>query len=520
MVRYLREFTSVTLSCLLLSIISLYVFDLDGINRQHSVLPKQLQPFRPLPIRLANSLGYLLDRFHLLPIILPLDEKKLIHTACSQAQTSALVLFEGYSTNNIPKCPLLDDNNDVEWRVGFKKLLHALEKDSSLTLFGRYFASQQIGDALKRRALVQYYWLIHHEWKKEIIKAPIFIVGLPRTGTTFLQELLGQDESLRTTKMWELMEPVPPPPSPSDARISTSVMNRISQVQWNLDQYKRLAPGLDAWHPIHSLRPEECILTLASTFDSQQYSATYPVKSYNEWLHSHKNHTYAMNWHKKILQTLQSSVTSSYPNETKRQWVLKTPYYLPLLDDIRKTYPDALIIHTHRNPEEVLASSASVHAKTFGIVSDDINLKQIGQEQINMQKIFLSKAMNSRKKWAIEKNNNNKQYQNKNFNVIDVHLKDLQQDTIKEIKNIFNTLLGRKLTDASEALMKKWLKLNKRNKHGTHTFNKKDFHIQVDNDELFKEYKKQFQTSNADDNSNNEIDIGEDSNDRKQRSEL
>jgi len=109
------------------------------------------------------------------------------------------------------------------------------------------------------------------------------------------------------------------------------VMNRISNVQWNLDQYKRLAPGLDAWHPIHSERPEECILTLASTFDSQQYSATYPVKSYDQWLLEHKHHSYAMSWHKQVLQTIQSG---RMEQETKKQWVLKTPYYLALLDDI------------------------------------------------------------------------------------------------------------------------------------------------------------------------------------------
>lgn len=501
MVSCLRKLTLSTLTFLILSISSLYFFDLDGIQSQHSSIPPQLRPFRPIPIRFANAFGYLLQKFNLLHNLLPLTEQKLINNACKQAQKIAVSSFHEYDQTTIPSCPLLDDNNNIEWRIGLQTLLKSLEVDGSLTLFGRYFASQQIGDALKRRASVQYYWKIKNNsnWKKERIKQPIFIVGLPRTGTTFLQELLGQDIHLRTTKMWELMEPVPPPPSPSDevSYSRKSVLDRIAQVQWNLDQYKRLAPGLDAWHPVHSMRPEECILTLASTFDSQQYSATYPVNSYNEWIHNHNNHTYAMEWHKNILQTLQSSVTLSYPKETKTQWVLKTPYFLTLLDDIRSTYPDALIIHTHRNPEQVLASAASVHTKTFGIVSDNINLKRIGQEQIEMQRIFLSKAMKTREKWTREKEKYGFPDVKTGFNVIDVHLRDLQEDTIGQVRGIFNDLLGRELTVEGEKLMKNWLKVNKREKHGRHQFKKDDFGIDVKGDLFFEKYAKQFQSKNA-----------------------
>ena len=105
-----------------------------------------------------------------------------------------------------------DDNQEEhteEWRVGLRVLLDSLESDAHLNLFGRYFASQQIGDALKRRAAIQKYWKSSSNlsWSMEIISRPIFIVGLPRTGTTFLQELLSQDTTLRTLKMWELMEP-------------------------------------------------------------------------------------------------------------------------------------------------------------------------------------------------------------------------------------------------------------------------------------------------------------------------
>ena len=173
--------------------------------------------------------------------------------------------------------------------------------------------------------------------------------------------------------------------------------------------------------------------------------------------------------------------------------VLKTPYYLALLDDIRATYPDALIIHTHRNPDQVLGSAASVHTKTFGIVSDDINLHTIGQEQVELQRAFLTKAMATRKKWKQQKIDTKT-----GFNVIDIHLQDLQQDTIGTVRQIFTKLLQRDLTKEGEEKMQQWLVKNKRDKHGRHKFSMKDFNIDyVKDDTFFQEYASFFNTKDA-----------------------
>ena len=166
---------------------------------------------------------------------------------------------------------------------------------------------------------------------------------------------------------------------------------------------------------------------------------------------------------------------------------------MALLDDIRATYPDALIIHTHRNPDQVLGSAASVHTKTFGIVSDDINLHTIGQEQVELQRAFLTKAMTTRRKWKQQKINTKT-----GFNVIDIHLQDLQQDTIGTVRQIFTKLLQRDLTKEGEEKMQQWLVKNKRDKHGRHKFSMKDFNIDyVKDDTFFQEYASFFNTKDA-----------------------
>lgn len=177
----------IILSSLAIFVGSIHFLDLDGVQSLHSNIPLQLKPFRPLPIRIANYIGRFLKQTHLLNVILPLNEDTLIRDACKQLT---------FTDKEI--CPLLSPNDiDEEWKVGLRVLLHSLETDAKLTLFGRFFATQQIGDALKRRVMLQQYWEHNTEWEKEIIERPVFIVGLPRTGTTFLQELLEQDISLR-----------------------------------------------------------------------------------------------------------------------------------------------------------------------------------------------------------------------------------------------------------------------------------------------------------------------------------
>ena len=196
----------IILSSLAIFVGSIHFLDLDGVQSLHSNIPLHLKPFRPLPIRIANYIGRFLKQTHLLNVILPLNEDTLIRDACKQLTFTdkevcpLLSPIDIDSPNDIDeewKVGLSPNDIDEEWKVGLRVLLHSLETDAKLTLFGRFFATQQIGDALKRRALVSQYWEHNTEWEKEIIERPVFIVGLPRTGTTFLQELLEQDISLR-----------------------------------------------------------------------------------------------------------------------------------------------------------------------------------------------------------------------------------------------------------------------------------------------------------------------------------
>eukprot|EP00040_Diaphanoeca_grandis_P031775 m.190644 g.190644 ORF g.190644 m.190644 type:complete len:561 (+) comp32412_c0_seq1:218-1900(+) len=440
-----------------------------------ATLPPQLQPFRPLPIRVINHFGRgakVLGFFDALPG-LTLDPATLIRTACDEA------LLNSEPPCTLYACPANatgeENTGTCAWRKYFNVLTESLIADSELTTLGHVVARGQVIVALTQRALLQAHWR-DHGLPKNRVKNPIFVVGLPRTGTTLTQELLAQDPMLRAPRTWETITPLHYLENGARANATET----IKYTEDLLEEYKKLVPGIDAWHPIRAERPEECILTLAKAFDSQLYSCTFNVSSYTSMIFGLNDHKDAFEWHHNTLRTLQT--------DRDEQWVLKTPYYLALLPDIRRQYPDAKILHCHRNPTESMASASSIHVKTYGIVSDHVDMVQVGKEQADLYRSILPKAITTRKQWSEENSVQN----GSGFGVVDVSLRHFQKDPIKEIKRIYIELLGRELSEDAESRMRSWLKTNKREKYGNHKFDKSWFGIDIDGDAVFDDYVKMF----------------------------
>jgi len=266
------------------------------------------------------------------------------------------------------------------------------------------------------------------------------------------------------------MDPVPRPPHPPPSNATANEVkayekltnHRINYQKHLLDQYKSLAPGLDALHPMDPTFPEECIIIMNMAMDSEQVAITYPIHEYMEWLLEMEHHKDVLMWNKRVLQHLQQD--DSYG---PRRWILKTPYYLTMMDDIRKIHPNAKIVHTHREPNESIPSTSSLIAKVHSIVTDDIDLNRIGAQQAKMHEIMLDKAMTVRTQWAADQSGNNK-HEDKpsSFAIVDVQLQDLQRDPIATIDKIYWALFDIPLDPSVAVTMTEWLKRNPRKPHG------------------------------------------------------
>jgi hypothetical protein len=175
----------------------------------------------------------------------------------------------------------------------------------------------------------------------EPIVAPLFILGMPRSGTTFLHTLLAQDPANRVPLCWHGVAPYPPLDGPD---------RRRRQVAAQVAFFNRLAPDLRHLHPLSVDIPQECGELIAPSFRSLRFDTTHRVPGYRRWLEA-TGHDLAYRFHRRLLQHLQRQ-------EGRGQWVLKCPDHIFALPAIRATYPDARFLFLHRDPLKVLPSAA------------------------------------------------------------------------------------------------------------------------------------------------------------------
>lgn len=200
---------------------------------------------------------------------------------------------------------------------------------------------------------------------------PVFVIGFLRTGSTLLHNLLGRHEALHSPLLWELAHH-------TDAFERPEADDRLrAQAQDYVDDYYRKAPDLPGIHYIDAGMPDECHRLLANTFHSMVLEMRYRVPSYGEWLHG-QDLADPYRWHRRQLQVLMSR--HQRPDRQPPVPVLKCPFHTWFLDSLVQAYPDARFIHLHRDPVEVVGSTASLCRTLRGARSDHRDLKEIGDQ--------------------------------------------------------------------------------------------------------------------------------------------
>ncbi len=206
----------------------------------------------------------------------------------------------------------------------------------------------------------------------EPITAPIFITGLPRSGTTFLHRMMVCDPANRAPLVFETIYPVP------GERGRERCEARVAR---QLRMFERLAPEFRKLHRLTARSPQECTEILAHTFRSLRFDTTYRIPSYRSWLEEEEaRHLPAYRLHKRFLQHLQHQSGAG----ERRRWVLKCPDHLFALQALRGVYPDARIVFVHRDPLKVLLSVAKlteVLRRPFSRSVDPIEIGRMESER-------------------------------------------------------------------------------------------------------------------------------------------
>ena len=204
---------------------------------------------------------------------------------------------------------------DESFREPLRLFLRALQHEGRLTLLGRIAARADITGLLATRLRLEADRKRYPGIADEVIRRPLFVVGLPRTGSTLLHHLLAQDPGGRVARAWEVMEPSPPP---ERARYETDA--RIGRAARRLAWFDRIAPEFKRIHPLGAELPLECIAIMSASFVSPRFHTTYHVPSYQTWL-AGADLQPAYDFHRRFLQHLQWRAPAGH-------WVLKAPSHV------------------------------------------------------------------------------------------------------------------------------------------------------------------------------------------------
>jgi len=321
-----------------------------------------------------------------------------------------------------------------------ERLVEALEREARLTPLGRVMVRRHLLSLLETALLLQRDR--SSAVRDQKISAPVFIVGLPRTGTTLLYNLLAQDPATRVPLTWEAMFPAGYPESPAALR----------KAKWKasarLEMANRIAPGFRRIHPLGLDRPEECVALMAPGFTSALFHTLYRVPSYQDWFESARQ-TPGFEMHFRVLQQLQF-------RRGARRWVLKGPTHLFSLEALLRHYPDARLIQTHRDPLRAIPSIASLNATLRRAFSSRVDSVEVGRDCALRWHGALVRFLRRRDLLPPDR-------------VVDVAYADLTASPIAVVERIHDRL-GWPYPATARAAMQDYLTANPRNARGAHRY--------------------------------------------------
>ncbi|KAA0236213.1 MAG: sulfotransferase [Actinobacteria bacterium] len=240
----------------------------------------------------------------------------------------------------------LSDFGSDDFSEGLQVLLETYDHNG-FDEDGRRHSRGRLLGLLQERLRIEHAWKTHPEVREVQIVAPMYLTGLPRTGTSALLNLLAQDPAMRPLELWEAMNPSPLPGNPPKADDP-----RYQVIKEFTDRMYEQNPGFEAIHHTGPDTPEECIHLLNHTFADVQFGIECLLEPYGSWFQA-QDHRASYTYYADILRLLQWS----RPGE---RFLLKSPAHLWALDILVEMFPDCSIVITHRDPVECVASYASM----------------------------------------------------------------------------------------------------------------------------------------------------------------
>jgi hypothetical protein len=378
----------------------------------------------PLRLRVLNTVGKHLGAARL-PVV-ALDEEALVQAAV--------------------KATGLTDLGNSYHRAGLLRLLESAENDAALHLSGQAAFREVIVGSLINRLLLTEACNQTPETFRKPLRSPIIVLGLPRSGTTFLHRLLAMDPAHRAVPWWELARPLP-------GAVSDQQSDRRRQVfQKKLHRLQKMVPDLDRKHYTRVDSPEECIWLLANSFLSPLFWAIAPVYGYLEW-YKNQDRLRAYHEYRLLLQALQAA-------DPTRRLVLKSSTHTGAVDTLLQTVPGPLLIQTHRNPVETSASLASLFYSLHSRTTERLDVRRMTEAILSFHAHQVARNLAAREA--------------RPGAVFDVYYDRLVADPIGTVRGIYDHY-GLAWSEGFAERLNRYLQQNPRGKHGAHLYAPENF---------------------------------------------
>ncbi|OBA64070.1 sulfotransferase [Mycobacterium sp. 1100029.7] len=348
----------------------------------------------------------------------------------------------------------LDDFGSPYYREGLDRIVEALNTEADLNDVGQVIQHATLSNALIQRLKVEHTYRQHPEIDDEEIGGPVFVIGLPRTGTTALSQLVAADPQFRSLRMWESQAPTPPPESATQ-----HTDPRIAQAEAGLQLLDEMFPLMKTLYNSEPTAPTECQDLMGMSFRTFHFDGAVRAPGYLSWLMGcDMRETYT--FHRRVLKLLQWHCPPVL-------WHLKTPVHMFALEALVEAYPNARFLWSHRDPAKVMGSVCSLIQYVRSWSSDRNDPEELGAEQVDSWVEAVRRAMDFRTRMGSHNR------------FADVSFADLQTDPVRTLRDGYQRL-GLTFTDATAESVKQWAGGHQPGARGTHDYDLAEYGLTPD----------------------------------------
>jgi len=359
------------------------------------------------------------------------------------------------------------DFGDPPVRPALDVLLRSYDEEAKLDFQGRRRVRSLLLGQLIKRLRIQAELTSRPKIRKIPIERPLFVVGLPRTGTTFFHNLLALDPSHRAPQSWELLFPV----DLFDVHGSSVDLPQLAR-EWVKSMYMTV-PRIRMIHPVAAEWPGECHLALQASFMHLVFETRNHVPTYSSWLDAQDVRASYRHYRLQLQLILKR-------NPAKRL-LLKDPLHLWYLTELLDVMPDACVVFLHRDPTEALPSFCSLSQALTELTTTNIDPRTIGEHLLRRAAEGVERMMSARS--TVDPSR-----------VFDLQYRQVLRDPAGAVHRVYEHF-GYRCSKETVRKIESWLAKHPQHEHGVHRYRLEQFGLDAATvKRRFAEYSERFVT--------------------------